>query len=132
MLDDAERGDGLAADALGRRIGRDELRVALFDFPQLPHEGVVFGVADFGAVEDVVAIVVVGDEGAKLFGAELCGLEFAVFLHGDPSSMAEVADRASIAWVRRLVVGVFVGVSRGPSESEAIAMAGRRRCLVQR
>ena len=85
VLDDAERGDGLAADALRRRIRRDELRVALFELAQLAHEVVVFGVADLRAVEDVVAVVVVGDEGAQLLDAELDGLEVAVLLHDAPS-----------------------------------------------
>ena len=97
VLDDAEGGDGLAADALRRRVGRDELRVALFQAAQLAHEVVVLGVADLGAVEDVVAVVVVGDEGAQLLDAELVGLEVAVLLHDGPSPWWKGVDGLSIA-----------------------------------
>ncbi len=78
MLDDAEGLDRLARDALRGRIGGDERRVLLLQAAQLAHQLVVLGVADLGAVEDVVAVVVVGDLGAQLLDAELGLLELAV------------------------------------------------------
>jgi hypothetical protein len=62
---------GSAADALGGRVGGDELGVALFELPELDDEGVEVGVGDFGGVEDEVAVLVVGDLRAELFDAEL-------------------------------------------------------------
>ena len=44
MLDDAERLDRPLADPLRRRVRRDELRVALLERAQLPHQLVVLGV----------------------------------------------------------------------------------------
>ena len=52
---------GLAADALGGRIGRDQFRMFVFELLQLNHELVEFGVRDFGIVENVVAVFVVAD-----------------------------------------------------------------------
>ena len=48
----------LAAHALGGRIGRDELRMRGLQLAQLLHQRVVFGIADLGAVEDVVEVLV--------------------------------------------------------------------------
>ena len=48
----------LAADALGGRVGRDELGVLLLQRAELAEERVELGVADLGIVEDVVAVVV--------------------------------------------------------------------------
>jgi hypothetical protein len=73
MLDDAEGLHRLPRHALGGRIQGDELRVPLLSSAQLAHELVVLGVADFGAIEDVVAVVVVADLGAQLLDAELGG-----------------------------------------------------------
>ena len=56
--------DRLGADALGRRVGRDELRVVALDRAQLVEQRVVVVVADLGVVEDVVAVVVVRAAGA--------------------------------------------------------------------
>jgi hypothetical protein len=78
-------------------------KAALFELTQLAQQLVVFGVAYLGAVEDVVAVVVVGNEGAQLLDAELDGLKVAVLLHDAPSPwwkacrQAGVADRLSIA-----------------------------------
>ncbi len=96
VLDDAECGDGLAADALRRGVRRNELRVALLELAQLAHELVVLGVAYLGAVEDVVAVVVVGDEGAQLLDAELDGLKVAVLLHDAPSRWWKACQRAGV------------------------------------
>ena len=54
------------ADALGRRVGRDELRVRLLERGQLVEERVVGAVGDLGVVEDVVAVVVVLDQTPEL------------------------------------------------------------------
>ena len=54
------------ADALRRRVGRDELGVRLLERLQLVEERVVGGVLDLRVVEDVVAVVVVPDEAAEL------------------------------------------------------------------
>ena len=48
----------LAAHALGRRVGRDELRVLLLERAQLAQQRVELGVADDRIVEHVVAVVV--------------------------------------------------------------------------
>ena len=52
---------GLAAYALGGRIGRDQRGMLGFEVLQLLHQLVEFGVADFGIVEDVIEIFVVAD-----------------------------------------------------------------------
>ena len=59
MPDLLEPRDRLGADALGRRVGRDELGVLALDRAQLVEQRVVDVVADLGVVEDVVAVVVV-------------------------------------------------------------------------
>src|SRR5215470_13686796 len=70
MLDLDESFARLAADALGGRIGRNQLGVLLFQSFQLVHQLVKFGVGDFGSVEHVVEVLVVADlfaEGVDLF-----------------------------------------------------------------
>jgi hypothetical protein len=59
----------LGRDALGGRIGRDELGMLLLERLQLVIERVVLVVADLGVVEDVVAVGVVVDRLAQLGGA---------------------------------------------------------------
>ena len=61
-----ELADRLAADALGRRVGRQQLRVLALDRAQLVQQRVVGVVADLGVVEDVVAVAVVGELLAQL------------------------------------------------------------------
>ena len=58
---------GLAAHALGRRIGRDELRVRRLQLQQLLHQEVEFGIADLGRVQNVIAMLVVADFFAQRF-----------------------------------------------------------------
>ena len=58
---------GHRSHALGGGVGRDELGVPGFQGLQLPHEGVVFGIGDGGAVVDVVTDVVLVDLPAQLF-----------------------------------------------------------------
>jgi hypothetical protein len=70
MLHHSERLHRLSGHALGRRVRRDELGEALLDLFELPHQPVILGVADLGAVEDVVAVVVIADLGAQLLGPE--------------------------------------------------------------
>ena len=57
----------LAAHALRRRIGRDQLRMLGLELLQLVHQAVEFGVADLGIVEHVVAVLVVADLVAQRF-----------------------------------------------------------------
>ena len=61
-----EPGDGLVADALRRRVGRDQLGVLGLERLQLAEQRVVDVVADLRVVEDVVAVVVVRDLLAQL------------------------------------------------------------------
>jgi hypothetical protein len=61
-----ELGDRLGADALGRRVGREQLRVLGLDPPQLVEQRVVRVVRDDRVVEDVVAVVVLGQLAAQL------------------------------------------------------------------
>jgi hypothetical protein len=65
---------GLAAHALGWRIGSEESWVLSFQILQLPHQLVVVEVADFGIVEDIIEILVVAN-----FLAERFDLLFDVF-----------------------------------------------------
>ena len=65
----------LGADALRRRIRRDELRVLVLDLLQPPHEAVVLGVRDRRAIEHVVGVVVRLDTTAQ-------GLELGLQLRG--------------------------------------------------
>ncbi len=72
MLHHAEGLQGLCTDALGGGVRGQELGVLRLQFLQLPHQGVVLGVADFRAVEHVVTVVVVlyfgSQPGNSLFG----------------------------------------------------------------
>src|SRR6266849_3967137 len=64
----------LAAYALRGRVGRDQLRMLGLEFFEFVDELVEFGVADFGIVEDVVAVFVVADLVAQGFDLFLyCG-----------------------------------------------------------
>jgi len=56
---------GLAADALGGRVGGDEIGVGGFEIFELLHQPVEIGVADFGIIENVVAVFVMADLVAK-------------------------------------------------------------------
>ena len=59
-------GDRLAADALRRRVGRQQLGMRRLDRAQLVEQRVVSVVADDRVVEDVVAVAVVGQLSAQL------------------------------------------------------------------
>src|SRR4051795_6403959 len=63
------RGGPCGAEALGGRVGRDELGVVALDRAQLVEQGVVDVVADLRVVEDVVAVVVMGELPLELAGA---------------------------------------------------------------
>ena len=52
---------GLAADALGGRVGRDEAGMLGLEHLEAVHEGVVLRVRKDGRVEDVVEVLVVND-----------------------------------------------------------------------
>ncbi len=71
MLHDAERLDRLAANALRRRVRRDQLRVLRLQAAQFAHQSVVLRVGDLGLVEHVIAVVVVVDLGAQFLHPEL-------------------------------------------------------------
>src|SRR5215211_278579 len=64
--------DRLGTDALGGRVGRDELGMLGLEPAQLVEQRVVDVVVDGGVVEDVVAVVVVLELAAQLRGAVLC------------------------------------------------------------
>ena len=67
---------GFAADALGGRIGRDQLGMLGLELFQLVHELIEFSVRDFRIVEHVVAIFVVADfvaEGVDFLFEVSCG-----------------------------------------------------------
>src|SRR5690606_6640066 len=61
-----EPGDRRAADALCRRVGRDQLGVALLELSQLGEQGVVSLVRDLGLVRYVVQEVVAVDLATQL------------------------------------------------------------------
>jgi hypothetical protein len=69
VADLRQLGDRLAADALRRRVRRDELGVLGLEALQLAEERVVLVVADLGVVERVVAPRVVLDLPAQLLDA---------------------------------------------------------------
>jgi hypothetical protein len=73
MLDDGKLFRRTGPDALGGRIGRLQLGMIVLDCPQLEHKLVVFGIGDLGRVENVVAVIVVVDLLAQLFGSRLKG-----------------------------------------------------------
>ena len=66
VLDGGERAGDLPRHPLGRGIGRDQLRVLGLERAKLPEEGVVLRVRDLRSIFDVVAMIVVGDQSAKL------------------------------------------------------------------
>ena len=55
------------ADPLGGRVRRHQVRIPLLQLLELDHQGVVLGVADDRAVQDVIAVVVVVDLPSELF-----------------------------------------------------------------
>src|SRR5439155_23565088 len=72
VLNRVEARGGPAADALRRRIERDEIGIVGFETLELVHERVEFGVGYFWIVEDVVALFVVANEPAE-FGDTVGG-----------------------------------------------------------
>jgi hypothetical protein len=64
--------------------------VLLFELAQLLHQLVVLGVADLGLVQDVVAVVVVGDLRAQLLDAQLGALQLLVAVAGHSGLRARV------------------------------------------
>ncbi|MNN84537.1 hypothetical protein D3C81_2017100 [compost metagenome] len=68
-----ERGQRRTAYALGRRIAADQFRMLRFEFLEFAEQPVVFGVRDTGLVEDVVAVVVQVEFGAKFEDTGLRG-----------------------------------------------------------
>jgi hypothetical protein len=57
------------ADALGGRVGGDEVRVCRLQLFEFVEEAVIVGVGDLGAVQDVVGVAVMVEEPAELLGA---------------------------------------------------------------
>jgi hypothetical protein len=56
----------LAAHALRRRIGRQQFGVLRFQIAQLPHQRVIFGIADFGLVQHIVQALVMAQRFPQL------------------------------------------------------------------
>ena len=69
MRDLAEALGGLAADALGGRVGREQFGMRGLDALELVHQRVVGGVADLRRVENVVEVLVAAQFGAQFGGA---------------------------------------------------------------
>jgi hypothetical protein len=67
VLDHPEGLDRRRAHPLGRRVRRRQTGVVRLELGQLPHQHVVVVVADLGAVQHVVAVVMVVDQLAELF-----------------------------------------------------------------
>ncbi len=66
-MDDLAEGAGRGrANALGRRVGRDQLREGGLEGDQLAHEAVVFGVGEFGRVLLVVELAGAPDDRDQL------------------------------------------------------------------
>ena len=63
---------GLAADALGGRVGGEQLGMRGLEALELVHQRVVLGVGDLGGVENVVEVLVAAEIGAELLGALGC------------------------------------------------------------
>ncbi len=55
-------------DALGRRVGRDELRVRRLEVDELPEQQVVLAVRHLGRIEHVVSVVRFGQDAPELLG----------------------------------------------------------------
>ena len=62
------------ADALGRGVGSDELRILLLEFLQFAEQAVVLGVRNQRTVEHVIMVIVLFDVGAQLVGARRDGV----------------------------------------------------------
>jgi hypothetical protein len=88
VADLLELGDGLGAHALCGRVRRAQLRVLGLDPPQLVEQRVVRVVPDDRVVEDVVAVVVLGQLAAQLHRAVGRGRHSAI------SSAAGASSRA--------------------------------------
>ena len=67
-LTGAKSVDGAAPTDAGWRLRGDQLGLRGLDGAQLAHQVVVLGVGDLRAVQLVVALVVVDDQGAELLG----------------------------------------------------------------
>ena len=59
MLNDTEGRHRLGADALGGRVRGEQGGVFLLELLQLPHQPVIIGIANLGAVQHVIAVVMV-------------------------------------------------------------------------
>ena len=60
---------GLSAHSLGKRIGRDEFGMGVFERPKFPQKRVVFGVGDGGLIQNIVEMFVMFQLLAKRLGA---------------------------------------------------------------
>src|SRR5690554_7910235 len=70
MADLAEGAGSQAAHPLGRGVRRHQIRVGLFQRPQLPEQAVVLRIGHGGFIEHVVAVVVLVDKIAQFFDAQ--------------------------------------------------------------
>jgi hypothetical protein len=66
MLDGRKAVDDRPADALGGRIGRDEIGILRLEAFELVHERVELGIGDLGGGPPVVAVLVIPDLPAEL------------------------------------------------------------------
>ena len=108
MLDLLEAVERRRPDPLRRRVRRPQLRVRVLQRPQLVQQLVVGVVADLGVVEDVVEVVVVGEELSQLRRALLGRRAHAVVaLAASISSKPQPRSRSSPPWsVRSKWIGV--------------------------
>ena len=109
----------LAADALGGRIGRDQLGMLGLEVLEPPHHPVVFGVADLGLIEHVIQMLVM----MQLF-AQILDF-FAIFF-------------SSLCWRASTIIRVlsratgrpfsFTILTRADSDGEAMRFDGPSSC----
>ena len=90
-----DRGEALRhgpADALGGGVGRDEIRMGVLQRLQFAEEAIVLGVCDLRPILHVVAVAVVVEQRAQLFGADGDG-----FFRGHGGLLASlVPERGSL------------------------------------
>ncbi len=94
---------GLAADALGGRVGGDVAGMLGLERLEAVHQGIVLGVGEDGGVEDVVEVLVVADlvaEGLnllKIWGSAEIGSDG---IEADYKSAAQGSPDSGFGWGR--------------------------------
>src|SRR5262245_16864298 len=139
MGDLLELVERLPAHPLRGRVWGEELGIGLFELPQVTQKVVVVRIGDLRVVEDVVAVIVVGDLPPELLCSLLCPLRGAHRLVGAfvvldsgtlPAAAAESVARASMPakshWRRRSRLGRSVRSKwTGVTEIRSCAIAER-------